>query len=498
MATMLSVTARRLISRTVGRPTFTANLVHKNAPKAYAIDFQYQRWMSSNPPHEVVGMPSLSPTMESGSIARWNVKEGDEFAAGDSLCEVETDKATVDFEAQDEGFVARIIAEAGPGDIKCGEPILIVVEDASDVDAFKDYNVEPTSNVAHTAVPSSEEKKAAPEPVSTTPAAPTPTPVTPPPASGSASSGGRVVASPLAHMLAKELGFDISVIPGSGPSGRIIASDVKEFTPAPVAAEVLAPATAASVPVAAAPVAEPVRGVGFTDYPLSASAKEVAARLAASKSNVPHYYLTVDLQLDSLLSLRSRLNDAVKAGNAEADGITLNDLLVKAAACAMKAVPSANASWLESAVRVYDNVDINVAVGTGDALYTPVLSNVGGKGVKSISDAIASFVAAADSEEGVAAESCGMGTFTIINLGMYGIKSCAPIITEPQACALALGAAENRIVPNDNADSEDIYKEAVMLTATLSCDHRVIDGAVGAQWLSAFKNYVENPESLLL
>merc|ERR1712071_393994 len=164
----------------------------------------------------------------------------------------------------------------------------------------------------------------------------------------------------------------------------------------------------------------------------------------------------------------------------------------------MKAVPTANASWMESVVRVYDNVDVNVAVGNGDSLYTPLLKNVGAKGVKSISDDIAAYVDAAASDDGVAAESCGMGTFTIINLGMYGIKSCAPIITEPQACALALGAAENRIIPDTNPDSEEIYKEAVMLTATMSLDHRVVDGAVGAQWLSAFKGYVETPESLLL
>jgi len=246
------------------------------------------------------------------------------------------------------------------------------------------------------------------------------------------------------------------------------------------------------------PAPTPIPGVGFTDYPLNATAKEVAARLAASKTNVPHYYLTVDLELDSLLALRSRLNTAVKGNDDEIAGITLNDLLVKAAACAMKAVPSSNASWMDSFVRVYDNVDINVAVGAGDTLFTPLLSNVGGRGVKSISDEIANFLEASDSETGVTPESCGMGTFTIINLGMYGIKSCAPIITEPQACALALGAAENRILPNDDPECEEIYREAVMLTATLSCDHRVVDGAVGAQWLSAFKNHVENPESLLL
>jgi len=430
--------------------------------------------------------------MESGSIVRWNVEEGQEFAPGDSLCEVETDKATVDFEAQDEGIVGRIIAEAGPGDIQCGEPIMIIIEDAADLDSFKDYTVEPTSNVA-ASTPKEEPVVPIPEPV---------TPVPSPPPSSSTSTttaktnaGGKVIASPLAHMLSKELGFDISTIPGTGPDGRIIAADVKEFTPSIIAPQTKLP-TAATVTT---PIAPPIPGAGYTDYSISATARQVAARLAASKSNVPHYYLTVDLELDALLALRRRLNLAVKAGDDdEIAGITLNDLLVKAAACAMKAVPSANASWMDSVVRVYDNVDINIAVGTGDSLFTPLVSNVGAKGVKSISDDIGSFVNAADSEEGIPADACGMGTFTIMNLGMYGIKSCAPIITEPQACALALGAAENRIIPNDGDDSEEIYKEAVMLTATLSCDHRVVDGAVGAQWLSAFKNHVQNPETLLL
>ena len=426
--------------------------------------------------------------MESGSIARWNVKEGDEFAAGDSLCEVETDKATVDFEAQDEGVVARIIAEEGPGEIQCGEPIMIVCEDVADLDAFKDYKLDPSSSVPPPPVKENTSPATPPPPPSepTLSPPPTPTPTT------TANTGSKVIASPLAHMIAKELGFDISTIPGTGPNGRIISADVKEFTPSTTVVE--GPAV---TPVSVT-MAEPIPGDGSMDYPLSASAKELAMRLQESKRNVPHYYLTVDLKLDALLELRSRLNSAITSGDNDESRITLNDLLLKASACAMKAVPSVNASWMESVVRVYDNVDINVAVGTGDTLVTPLLKNVGGKGVKSISDELSSFVTAAHSDDGVPAESFGMGTFTVINLGMYGIKSFAPIITEPQACALALGAAENRIIPNEDDDSEEIYQEAVMLTATLSCDHRVVDGAVGAQWLSAFKNFVENPESLLL
>lgn len=431
--------------------------------------------------------------MESGTIARWNLEEGQAFAAGDVFCEVETDKATVDFEAQDDGVLVKILRDAGSSEIKCGEPIMVTIEEEDDLDAFKDFKLE----AAATEAPA-EPESAAP-PVAPAPA-PTPTTPSAPPAVSKppTSTGGRVIASPLAHMLSKELGYDISTITGTGPGGRIIAADVKEFIP-PAASEatgVSAPATT-EAPVAEA-IPEPIVGAGYTDYPLTTNAREIASRLAASKTNVPHYYLTVDVSLDSILALRSRLNEAVQGSDPDASGISLNDLLVKSATCAMKACPTANASWLEHSVRVYDHVDINIAVGTGDALYTPLVKNAGTKGLKTLSDEISSHVDAAASEEGVSAESCGMGTFTIINLGMYGVKSCAPIITEPQACALALGAAENRIVPNTDPESEEIYKESVMLTATLSCDHRVVDGAVGAQWLSAFKNHVENPESLLL
>eukprot|EP00978_Attheya_sp_CCMP212_P010710 scaffold26027_cov70-Attheya_sp.AAC.15 len=435
--------------------------------------------------------------MEQGTIAKWNKKEGESFIAGDTLCEVETDKATMDFEAQDDGVIAKILADAGPNDIACGEPIMITVEEASDVDAFKDYVVAPTS-MASSVPPEAPPAPAAP------PSAPTPAPISAPapaaaPVSGSTTIG-RIIASPKAHMLASAKGISLLKIIGTGPGGRIIAADVDEYVPvaevaaAPAAVE--ASAAAPAVAAVAAPVAPPTIGEGYTDYPLSEAAKGIAAQLTHSKQNVPHYYLTVDLALDELLKMRATLNQSLKLGEDDA-GISVNDLLVKAAASAMKAVPSANASWMDSVVRVYDSVDINVVVGSGDALYAPIVRNAGGRGVKAISDDVAAAVASLE-EEATGPEFHSVGTFTMMNLGMYGIKSCAPIIREPQACALALGAIENRIVPNDDVESEEIYKQSVMLTATLSCDHRVVDGAVGAQWLSAFKSGVENPTTLLL
>eukprot|EP00565_Helicotheca_tamesis_P006500 CAMPEP_0185734428 /NCGR_PEP_ID=MMETSP1171-20130828/22458_1 /TAXON_ID=374046 /ORGANISM="Helicotheca tamensis, Strain CCMP826" /LENGTH=444 /DNA_ID=CAMNT_0028404419 /DNA_START=159 /DNA_END=1493 /DNA_ORIENTATION=- len=444
--------------------------------------------------------------MEAGTIAKWNKNEGEPFAAGDILCEIETDKATVDFEAQDDGVIAKILADAGPTEISCGEPIMITVEEEDGVDAFKDYVVEMGASSAPPPEPAAASAAETPAPTpepAAAPAAPAPAPTpaaaVPPPAG----EGGRVVASPLAHTLAKELGhgpLSALHITGTGPNGRIIAADVREYVPPAVmeAAPAAAEAPAAAAP-AGAPLPPPIPGDGYTDYPLSPAAMEIASQLAHSKQNVPHYYLTVDITLDSLLDLRSTLNSSL--GEEEA-GISVNDLLIKAAASAMKAVPSANASWMESSVRVYDSVDVNVVVGSGDALYAPVVRNIGGRGVKAISDEVNAAVSAIeDAEEGVgpAGDAFGpMGTFTIMNLGMYGVKSCAPIIREPQACALALGAIENRIVPNDDPDSEEIYKQVTMVTATLSCDHRVVDGAVGAQWLGAFKSHAENPATLLL
>lgn len=422
--------------------------------------------------------------MEAGTIASWNKAEGDSFGPGDVLCSVETDKATVDFEAQDDGVIARILAEAGPNEIQCGEPIMITVEDEGDVAAFKDYVVEASSAPAAAAAPE-------PAPAPAAPVAPSPAPAAAPTPAPAAPTGGRVVASPLAHLLAKDSGYDISQIPGTGPDGRIIAADVREFVPSAATTETSVPDAAPAQSTMAA--AQPIPGAGYTDYPISESAKEVATRLAQSKKNVPHYYLTVDITMDELLGLRKTLSIASGDGG----NLGVYELIIKAAAASMKAVPSANAAWMESVVRVYDSVDINVVVGTGDKLYTPVIRDCGAKGVKGISDELNSAVEAAETGE-FGSEFATMGTFTVMNLGMYGVKSCAPIIREPQSVALAIGALENRIVPNNDPDSEEIYKESVMMTATLSCDHRVVDGAVGAQWLSAFKSHIENPTTLLL
>jgi pyruvate dehydrogenase E2 component (dihydrolipoamide acetyltransferase) len=425
--------------------------------------------------------------MEAGTIASWNKEEGDTFGPGEVICSVETDKATVDFEAQDEGILAKILVPAGPNEITVGSPIMITVEDAGDVAAFKDYVMDGSSSAPPPAAAPAVSASAVEPPA----AAAAPAPVT----AATPLTGGRVVASPLAHMIAKDMGYEISSIPGTGPGGRVIAADVREFLPSVAAA--VPPPTATTTVAAPAQAAmssySPIAGSGYRDYPLSESAKEVAARLAQSKRNVPHYYLTVDISMDKLLKLRTELAAAV----GDETKLGVYEMVIKAAAKSMKAVPSANASWMESVVRVYDSVDMNVVVGTGDKLYTPVIRDCGSKGIKGISDELTAAVSAVENGD-LTSEFATMGTFTIMNLGMYGIKSCAPIIREPQACSLALGTLENRIVPNDDPNSDEIYKESVMMTATLSCDHRVVDGAVGAQWLSAFKSHLESPSTLLL
>lgn len=427
--------------------------------------------------------------MESGSISEWKLKVGDSFAAGEAIFSVETDKAAVDHIAQDDGIVAKILVDAPSGELKVGHPILVTVESPDDVAAFADFTVDASSTT------SAPPETGAPKPPA--PVAPPPTTTTCPSSPvvvAPTSSGERVFATPLARMLANERGYTIERIPGTGPGGRILAADVKEFAPTATADSAAAEATPALASIA---LATPVPGQGFTDYPLSAHAQEVAARLLQAKRNIPHYYLTVDVNMDNLLTTRTGLNKTLP----EESHLGVYEFLLKAAASAMKTIPSANAAWMDSHVRVYDHINVNVVVGSGDSLYTPVIANLGVKGLKEISSELQSFVVALEpTKEGQPAPSIlsGLGTFTVLNLGMYGIKSCAPIIREPQSCALAIGALENRIIPNDDEGAESIYKEAVMMTATLSCDHRVVDGAVGAQWLAAFKAHVENPNSLLL
>merc|ERR1719444_778096 len=395
-------------------------------------------------------MPSLSPTMDAGTIARWNLAEGEAFSAGDVIAEIQTDKATVDFEAQDDAVLAKILVPSGDSEVNVGDPICVFVEDEDDVAAFASFTPSAGSDA-----PAPE---STPVPVTETPA-PAPTPVssiTPPPVS--VESDGRVVSSPLAHKLAKEMGVALPQISGTGPNGRILADDVREFIPLAVDASIPAAAFASS---------------DFTDYATSEGQQRLAAALAGQKQNVPHYYLTVDVNLDNIVEFRKANNNSV----------SVNGMLLKAAVCALKDCPVMNARWMDSFVRMYHEVALEYVLPDKSI----VINNAAAKGVTEID---ASIFDGDQSSEG------GVGTFSVVNLGMYGVKAAAPIIKPGQSAILGLGAAENRVVPSSVEGEE--YSTSVMATATLSCDHRVVDGAVGAQWLAAFKGYVENPMSMIL
>ena len=420
--------------------------------------------------------------MESGSISAWNVKAGDSVVAGDVFCSIETDKAVVDFEAQDDGIVAQLLVPAGT-EVQVNSPVMILVSDPNDVKAFENYKLEDS-------VTTTMKTPAAAAVTEATPAVPvmaTPTPV-----ATVHRNEGTIFASPLARKLAKEMGYDIGAIHGTGPSGRIIAADVKEYQPAAATAVTLT--TTTLEPTTATTLATPVAGAGYVDYPVPTSVAEVAARLAQSKRNVPHYYLTVEINADALIQLRQTVNAQLSAGrsskkDSDVETVGIYEFLIKAAGLSMRTIPSANAAWMDTHVRVFDAVDANIVTGAGESLNIRTIRNVTGIGIKSIMTALTK----ADDDD---ASDNGLGTFTMINVGMYGVKSCAPIIREPQACAIAIGALQHRIVPSSS--SADGYQQSVMFTVTASFDHRVVDGAVGAQWLAAFKSYIENPSTLLL
>jgi len=396
---------------------------------------------------------------------------GDEINEGDVICSIETDKAQVDFEATDPGFVAKLLVPDGANDVPVGSPILVIVEDESDVAAFANFELEAAPAAAEAPAPAAAPVAAAPAPVAA------------PVAAAPASTGGRVFASPKARMMARETGMDLSQVTGTGPRGRVTAVDIEEFIAAGVSAT--APAAAA----AAAPAS--VAGVGFSDVAVPADKLAYAATMELSKQTIPHYYLTIDMNLEKLLAIRAELNSTL----AEDEQISVNDFFIRASALAMKTVPDMNSSWMDTFVRQYHSV--NTAVTVGDGVPTPVIANTNALGLFAISSAAKGALEKHSTGALTSADISG-ATFTISNLGMFGIKTASPVISPNQAGHLAIGNIEKRIIPNDDPDSDEIYKEAYMVTATMSCDHRVVDGAVGATWLQVFKGLVEKPITMLL
>ncbi|KAL7844289.1 hypothetical protein SRHO_G00228280 [Serrasalmus rhombeus] len=446
---------------------------------------------SSYPPHMKILLPALSPTMTMGTVQRWEKKVGEKLNEGDLLAEIETDKATIGFEVQEEGYLAKIMIPEGTRDVPLGTPLCIMVEKESDIQAFADY-VE--TGVAATPPP-------APTPVATpppaaAPAAPaTPTPAAPTAAPAAAARKGRVFASPLAKKLAAEKGIDLAQVTGTGPDGRITKKDIETFVPAKVAPAPIAPAAAPVAPtpgrVPAAPAVAPVPTGTFTDIPISNIRRVIAQRLMQSKQTIPHYYLSVDINMDQVLDLRKELNAEVKADNIK---LSVNDFIIKASALACLKVPEANSSWMDTVIRQNHVVDVSVAVSTPSGLITPIVFNAHIKGLTAISKDTVSLAAKAREGKLQPHEFQG-GTFTVSNLGMYGIKNFSAIINPPQACILAVGGSEKRLLPADNERGFDV---ANMMSVTLSCDHRVVDGAVGAQWLAEFRKFLEKPITMLL
>ena len=439
-------------------------------------------------------MPALSPTMTDGKLSKWHKAEGDAVQSGDIIAEIETDKATMEYEAVDEGVIGKILVPEGTEGVLVNAPIAVLLEegeDASAIDAAASpAPAAPAPSTSATPLAARMAEQAGLDPAQI-------------PASGpggrvvkadveaalggasapaAAPTGNRVFASPLAKRLAQQGGLDLSQISGSGPRGRIVKADVE----AALAAPAPAPAAAAA-PVAAAPeVFAPV-----TEVPHSMMRKVIAQRLSESKRTIPHFYLSVDCEIDSLLALRKDLNGRSPEGEG-AYKISVNDFVVRAVALALRQVPAANATWTDEAVLLYDTVDVSVAVATPNGLITPVVRGADNKGLTAISAEMKDFGSRAR-EGKLMPEDYQGGGFTISNMGMMGIKEFSAIINPPQSCILAVGAGEARPVVKDGA-----LAVATVMTCTLSVDHRSVDGAVGAEFMNAFKGMIEDPLTMLL
>lgn len=430
-------------------------------------------------------MPALSPTMTEGTLAKWHVKEGDTVESGDVIAEIETDKATMEVEAVDEGKIGKILVAEGSEGVAVNEVIALLLEEGEDDSALEGADTSAAGTAPATAEAPAE---AAPAP-SAAPAAASSAPAAP------VSGGERVKASPLARRIAANEGVDLAAVTGSGPRGRIVKRDVEAAKSAKPAAAAAAPAAqaASSAPAAAAPAASGWNPdlTGLPEYeeiPNSGMRKTIARRLTESKQQVPHFYLTVDCELDNLLATRKQLND--KAG--EGVKISVNDFIIRAVSLALKKVPAANSIWTDKATLQCKKQDISVAVAIEGGLITPVVRDAGSKGLAEISTEMKTLAGKARDGKLMPEDYQG-GTFSVSNLGMFGIKEFSAIINPPQGCILAVGAGEQRPVVKDGA-----LAIATVMSCTLSVDHRAVDGAVGAQFMAEFKKLIEDPLSMLL
>lgn len=411
-------------------------------------------------------MPALSPTMKAGNLAKWIKKEGEQIQAGDIIAEIETDKATMEVEAVDEGKLAKILVAEGTQDVPVNNCIGLILEDGEDEKSIQDYKVESTSTTEE-ATTTEVKNEAKEEPIVETPVAPT-----------TRDSSSRTKASPLAKRIAKDEGIALNQILGSGPHGRIVKDDILDF---------IDQGGAKSGVVRRNP--QETRTVKNGNI-----RKVIAARLLESKQNVPHFYLSCELNLTKLLELRTSLNEAAPT---DEDGkpaykASVNDLIIKASAMALAQVPEANSSWSDDAIIIYNNVDISMAVAIDGGLITPIIKNADQKTIQAIS--VETKQLAKKAREGkLQPEEFQGGSFSISNLGMFGIDNFSAIVNPPQSCILAVArAVEKPIVQNKQ------ITVASMMNVTLSSDHRSVDGAVGAEFLKAFRRYIESPILMLL
>jgi pyruvate dehydrogenase E2 component (dihydrolipoamide acetyltransferase) len=430
-------------------------------------------------------MPALSPTMEEGTLAKWHVKVGDTVKAGDVIAEIETDKATMEVEAVDEGVVEAILVDAGTENVKVNALIAKLAGEGES----------PAPPPAKAAPAAEAPKAAAPAPAAPVQAAgETAAPAKPAPAA--APTGDRVFASPLARRLASAANLDLKSISGTGPHGRVVKADVEAAQKGGAPAAKAAPASASTAAsAAAAPRAHlslEQQGIPAGSYdlvPLDGMRKTIARRLTDSFRDVPHFPLVIDLEIDALLAARAKINHLLEGQGVK---VSVNDIIIKACAVALKRVPEANASYTPEGIAMHHHADIAVAVAIDGGLITPIVRAAETKGLAQISAEVKDLAARAKSKKLKPEEFQG-GTFSVSNLGMFGIKQFASIINEPQGAIMSVGAGEQRPVVKNGE-----LAVATVMTITLTCDHRVVDGAIGAKFLAAFKPLIEEPLTLLV
>ncbi|ODO10071.1 pyruvate dehydrogenase complex dihydrolipoamide acetyltransferase [Cryptococcus amylolentus CBS 6273] len=455
--------AKRSVAGGLRRQALAARSIRTSAPNAALSKF---------------GMPAMSPTMTEGGVAEWKIKEGDSFAAGDVLIEVETDKATIDVEAQEDGILAKIIIQNGGKGIPVGTPIAVLAEEGDDLSKVDAFAAESEAAAPKEEAPKEEKKE---EKKDESKAATTPAVASPAKAPEHPSQGDRpkFFASPLARKIALEKGIPLGEIKGTGPQGRIVEADVQKYKPSASSSS-----AAASAP-AAAPAAD------YEDIPVSNMRRTIGKRLSESKQQLPHYYVTVEVNMGKSMCATEVFN---KAGEGKTK-LSVNDFVVKAASLALAEVPEANSAWLGETIRQHKKADICIAVATPNGLITPIVKDVGAKGLATISaETKALALRARDGK--LKPEEYQGGTFTISNLGMFGVDQFTAIINPPQSCILAVGKTSTKLelAPEDPKG----FKAVQVMKVTLSADHRTVDGAVGARWLKAFREYLEQPLSFML